>query len=74
MSRLRGYSPTVAELTPTMRAVVASAAAGRTVRATALELHVSEATVHGIRAATCARLGVPNMYAAVWAVARGKAA
>lgn len=62
---LRGYSPDVLELTPRMRAVLQSAAAGRTELETALELHVSVSTVKTIRAAAIARLGASNVVAAV---------
>ena len=56
-----------------MRDVLASAAAGRTVTQTALELGVGEATVYTIRAALCARLEAPNVTAAVLvAVRRGE--
>ena len=65
MTGLRGYSAEVVELTPRMRAVLLSAAAGRTAGETALELHVSEATVRSIRAAACSRLGASNVVAAV---------
>lgn len=67
---LRGYSPQVVELTPQMRAVLLSAASGRTARATADELHVSESTVRAIRAAACSRLHVPNVVAAVAVLGR----
>jgi DNA-binding NarL/FixJ family response regulator len=62
---LRGYSDQVAELTPRMRDVLLSAATGKPVKVTALELHVSEHTVRTIRSAACSRLGVPNVVAAV---------
>ena len=69
---IAGYSA-AGPLTPRMRDVLASAAAGRTVLQTAAELHVSEATVRSIRAALCARLDVPNVTAAVLvAVRRGE--
>jgi DNA-binding CsgD family transcriptional regulator len=65
VSSLRGYSSTVGPLTPRQRAVLVSAAAGRTAAETALELIVSEATVRSIRASACARLEAPNIVAAV---------
>jgi DNA-binding CsgD family transcriptional regulator len=65
VSSLRGYSAEVAELTPRMRAVLSSAAVGRTAAETARELLVSEATVRSIRAAACSRLGASNVVAAV---------
>lgn len=67
---LRGYSSSVVDLTPQMRAVLLSAASGRTAGATAGELHVSESTVRAIRAAACARLHVPNVTAAVAVLGR----
>ena len=72
MSR-RGYSATVVELTPRMVVVLRAASLGRTVSATALELHVSETTVLSIRSAACDRLGVPNVTAAVAASIRAGA-
>jgi DNA-binding CsgD family transcriptional regulator len=48
-----------------MRDVLVSAAAGRQVAQTALELGISEHTVHTIRSAACSRLHVPNVVAAV---------
>lgn len=70
MSALRGYSADVPGLTPRMRAVLASAAAGRTAAETGRELHASEATVRSIRAAACSRLGATNVVAAVAAAIR----
>lgn len=60
MSSSRGYSSSVAALTPRMRAVLSSAAGGRTARETARELIVSEATVRSELAAAYARLGARN--------------
>jgi DNA-binding NarL/FixJ family response regulator len=48
-----------------MRAVLSSAASGASARETAVELHVSEATIKTVRAAACARLEAPNIVAAV---------
>ena len=62
---LRGYSDDVEALSPRMIAVLRSASRGRTARETALELHVSEATVWTIRSAACSRLGASNVTAAV---------
>ena len=53
-----------------MRSVLELAAAGRTVAETAAELHLAESTVWSIRAALCARLGTPNVTAAVLAAVR----
>lgn len=53
-----------------MRQVLASAGAGRTVGETALELGVAASTVWTIRTAACARLGAPNVTAAVLLAAR----
>ncbi len=53
-----------------MREVLQAAALGRTVAQTAVELHVSEGTVWSVRAALCARLGAPNVTAAVLAAVR----
>jgi DNA-binding NarL/FixJ family response regulator len=64
-----GYAA-AGELTPRMRAVLASAATGSSARATGRELHVSEGTVRTIRAAAIARLGVPNVTAACVVLAR----
>lgn len=61
----RGYSDDVDELTPRMRAVLVSAAAGRTERETAAELGVSYATVKSVRAAALARLHARNVVEAV---------
>lgn len=60
----RGYSSS-GPLTPRMRDVLGSAAAGLTAGETALELVVSESTVKAIRSAACARLHAPNVVAAV---------
>lgn len=61
-----GYSPDLARpLTPRMRQVIASAAAGATVGQTALDLGISPETVRTIRAACCQRLGTPNFLCAV---------
>lgn len=68
-----GYSSDVRPLTPRMRQVLASAAAGRTATQTAAELDIAEPTVWTLRSALCARLGAPNMTAAVLlAVRRGE--
>ena len=60
----RGYADD-GGLTPRMRDVLGAAARGKRIRATAAELHVSEQTVRSLRAAACARLGAPNITAAV---------
>lgn len=60
-----GYSDTARAVTPRMRAVLVSAAAGATVTETAADLGVAPATVRTIRAAACARLEAPNIVAAV---------
>ena len=60
-----GYSRDRLELTPRMRAVILSAAAGANVVETAGELHVAPSPVKTIRAAACVRLGAPNIVAAV---------
>jgi len=52
-------------LTPRMRDVIRSAAAGASVNETAGELHLSESTVKTIRAAAIARLGTRTFTAAV---------
>jgi two-component system response regulator DesR len=52
-------------LTPRMRDVLRSAAAGASVGETAGELRISEGTVRTLRAALLARLDVRNMTAAV---------
>lgn len=62
---LRGYSDDTAELTPRMRQVLLSAAAGHTAQQTARDLHISEATVASIRSAAYTRLRVRNITAAV---------
>lgn len=67
-----GYSDTARALTPRMREVLASAARGRTVAETALELGVAPATVTNIRAAAFARLGAHNVTGAIEA-ARSRA-
>jgi DNA-binding CsgD family transcriptional regulator len=67
---LRGYSADVDELTPRMHEVLASAARGRTMVETARELHVSRRTIESVREAAVARLGVPNVVAAVAVLAR----
>ena len=64
------YSTSNTELTPRMRDVLLSAAAGKPAKVTALELHVSVRTVSLVRSAACARLGVPNTIAAVAELAR----
>lgn len=68
-----GYSERRAELTPRMVAVLEQAAAGRTVDETARQLHLSRSSVTTVRAALCARLGAPNIVAAVYlATSRGE--
>jgi DNA-binding NarL/FixJ family response regulator len=52
-------------LSPAMLDVLRLSARGLKVEATAYELHVSSSTVRARRAAILARLGVPNMTAAV---------
>jgi len=61
----RGYSATVVELTPRMRDVLACAAAGLSIDATALELGIASTTVVSLRAAACSRLGAANVVQAV---------
>lgn len=61
---IAGYSDDERPLTPRMRDVLAAAAAGRGVKATALELGIAEPTVRSIRAAACSRLHAPNTTAA----------
>lgn len=69
----RGYSETVATLTPAMRDVLRAAAAGRRERDTALDLGVSLSTVKAIRAAAIARLDATTITAAVVvAIRRGE--
>jgi DNA-binding NarL/FixJ family response regulator len=68
---IAGYSDSRPALTPRMRQVLRSAAAGRTIGQTALELGLAEATVANIRAALCARLHASNITAAVDAAHRG---
>jgi DNA-binding NarL/FixJ family response regulator len=53
------------ELTPRMVDVLRAAARGRGVKESALELRIAEGTVRTIRAGILARLGVPNITAAV---------
>jgi DNA-binding NarL/FixJ family response regulator len=53
------------ELTPRMVDVLRKAAQGASVNETASELRIAEGTVRTIRAGILARLGVPNMTAAV---------
>ena len=65
-----GYAAGARPLTPRMREVLESAAAGRTITQTAIELGVAEPTVRAIRVALCARLDVPNVYAAIAAAYR----
>ena len=67
-----GYSDTVTPLTPRMVEVLASAARGRTIAETALELGVAPATITNIRAAAFARLGAHNVTGAL-AIARARA-
>ena len=67
---IAGYSDSARALTPRMRDVLQAAAAGRTITETARELGIAEQTVSTIRAALCARLDVPNIYAAVLAAVR----
>ena len=70
---MKGYADDARPLTPRMRDVLSSAAAGRTAQQTALELGVSIRTVDSVRAALCARLSAPNITAAVMvAVRRGE--
>lgn len=72
---MKGYADGAAPLTPRMRQVLASAAAGKTATQTALELGIAEQTVWSIRAALCARLQVHSVTAAVLvAVRRGELA
>ena len=66
-----GYSDAARPLTPRMRDVLASGAAGRTVKQTALELGLAETTVWSVRAALCARTG-HNFTATVYLYGRGE--
>lgn len=50
------------------RAILSAAAHGKGAKETAAELHVSAGYVRNMRSALLARLGVPNVTAAVWAV------
>ena len=61
---MNGYS-LAGELTPRMVDVIRAAAAGSSVKATALELGVSRATIRTVRAAAYARLDVHTMPAAI---------
>jgi DNA-binding NarL/FixJ family response regulator len=70
MRSVAGYTTERTELTPRMRDVLASAAAGNPTKVTALQLHVSESTVWALRAAACARLEASNITAAVYIAAR----
>jgi DNA-binding CsgD family transcriptional regulator len=66
-----GYSSSSARpLTPRMRDVLAAAGAGLTRAQTALALGIAEPTVATERKAACARLGAPNVTAAVLLAAR----
>lgn len=53
------------DLSPRMRDVLRSAAAGANANETAGELHITVSTVRTVRAAILARLGVSSMTAAV---------
>lgn len=61
---MTSYS-TAGDLTPRMLDVIRAAAAGSSVKGTALELGVSRATIRTVRAAAFARLDVHSMPAAI---------
>ena len=69
---IAGYSDAARPLTPRMRDVLEAAAGGATLTQTARALGVTEGTVSVIRAALCARLGVPNIQAATYRLGRGE--
>lgn len=66
----KGYTDAPAPLTPRMRAVLASAAAGHTAAQTAADLGVAVSTVRSIRAAVYVRLEVHTITAAVAVAAK----
>ena len=70
---IAGYSDRARPLTPRMRDVLACSARGLTTAETARELNLSVSTVWNERAALCARLHAPNMYAALYRYGRGEA-
>jgi DNA-binding NarL/FixJ family response regulator len=70
LTSTRSYAAAGA-LTPRMRDVLVSAAAGRMVKQTARELGLSEATIKSIRSAAIARLGARNVVEAVAIMVRG---
>jgi DNA-binding CsgD family transcriptional regulator len=62
----------VSALTPREREVLASAAAGKAIKQTALELYMAESTVRKHRADVCRKARVRNFLEAVYLYGRGE--
>jgi DNA-binding NarL/FixJ family response regulator len=67
-----GYSRTAERLTPRQRDVLACAASGRTITATALELGIAEGTVRTIRSSVVVRAHAHTFTEAVYLFGRGE--